>query len=71
MGLIWKKAFILGIPIFIITFIGSGMILSYTQIGYKITTGIILLLLLITYYLYGKTIWFTLQATRMGIGFID
>lgn len=51
-----KKAFILGIPIFIITFIGSGMILSYTQIGYKITTGIILLLLLITYYLYGKTI---------------
>lgn len=51
-----KKAFILGITIFMITFIGSGMILSYTQIGHKTTTGIILLLLLITYCLYGKTI---------------
>lgn len=51
-----KKAFILGIPIFMITFIGLGIVLSYTQIGHKTTTGIILLLLLITYYLYGKTI---------------
>ena len=51
-----KKAFILSIPMFVITFIGSGIILSYTQIGHKTTTGITLLLLLITYCLYGKTI---------------
>lgn len=51
-----KKAFILGIPIFIITFIGSGVILSCTQTGHEITTGLTLLLLLIIYYLYGKHI---------------
>lgn len=51
-----KKAFITGILMFMITFISSGIILSYTQTGHRITTGITLLLLLIVYCLYGKTL---------------
>ena len=51
-----KKAIVTGILVFAVTFIGSDVILSYTQTGHKITTGITLLLLLIIYYLYGKQI---------------
>lgn len=51
-----KKAIITGILVFAVTFIGSGVILSCTQTGHKITTGLTLLLLLIIYYLYGKQI---------------
>lgn len=51
-----KKAIITGILVFAVTFIDSGVILSCTQTGHKITTGLTLLLLLIIYYLYGKQI---------------
>lgn len=51
-----KMAIITGILVFALTFIGSGVILSYTQTGHEITTGLTLLLLLIIYYLYGKHI---------------
>lgn len=51
-----KKGIITGILVFAVTFIGSDIILSCTQTGHEITTGITLLLLLIIYYLYGKHI---------------
>lgn len=51
-----KKTIITGILVFAVTFIGSDVILSCAQTGHKVTTGITLLLLMIIYYLYGKTI---------------
>lgn len=51
-----KKTIITVILVVAVTFIGSDVILSCTQTGHKITTGITLLLLLIIYYLYGKQI---------------
>ena len=50
------QAMITAIRLFAVTFIGSDVILSYTQTGHEITTGLTLLLLLIIYYLYGKHI---------------
>ena len=51
-----RKTIITIILVVAVTFIGADVILSYTQTGHQITTGLTLLLLLIIYYLYGKQI---------------